>query len=625
MTARRGTELRKAAALVLLAVVSGAGLRAALPERRPPHPASPQKRAEGSYLGSGACRSCHPSEHASAQKTFHRSMTRRPDELSWDGQEGPLLPAHLRFKERDFRLTRRAADGSIRYFGPDLHEVGRALARVSRQEDTSVTWKQKKAGEVFRSAREVERELVLVTGSHHYLAFWIEGGHDADLRQFPFVYLLDEERFLPREEAFLQPPDALPYVARWNSNCIQCHTVAGQPNQTEGHDAETGEFWEKYDSSVVDLGITCEACHGPGRQHANYYRDPVRRAAAHGAKQSDDSSSPPAQHIFVPRPEKGANSSATCGQCHSFFVPNDPEEWWESGFSESYQAGQSLAKSRTVLSAFARAGEGDPEGANLIDHDLRTIFWEDGSIIVGGREYNGLTESPCYERGQGNQKLACTSCHSMHKGNPDQQIDPEKKGDNMCTACHADVGLEHSRHEPDSPGARCVNCHMPRTSYALLHGIPSHKISSPSMKMERPPNACSLCHVDRSAAWIGKELAEFGAAPAEGLPAELPLAVERALSGNAAERALYAYALGTDEAALTASGKVADLLLPRLEKDPYAAVRLIAERAKKKLTQARTREARSPRAPNLSLLSVSETHLSELEKRRDNTPIIVSE
>jgi hypothetical protein len=145
------------------------------------------------------------------------------------------------------------------------------------------------------------------------------------------------------------------------------------------------------------------------------------------------------------------------------------------------------------------------------------------------------------------------------------------------------------------------------------------------MKMERPPNACSLCHVDRSAAWIAQELAAFGSAPVEVTASEVPLAVLRALSGNAAERALYAYALGTDEAFETASGKVADLLLPRLEKDPYAAVRLIAERAKKKLVSARSERTLAPRAPNLALPALRGAQLSELEEKRDNTPIIVSE
>lgn len=621
------SELRGTAALATITVVSGAALALLLPAQAQLHPAAPRKSTDGEYLGSGACRSCHPGEHASFHRTFHSTMTRKAAELSWDGKNSPHLPAHHELYGRNFELRRDASTGVIRYFGPDLHRVGGEISRISRAPDASAQFKEQKSQEAFRAAPQVERELVLVTGSHHYLAFWIEGGEGADLRQFPFVYLLDEERFLPRSDAFLQPPDALPHIARWNSNCIQCHTVGGRPQQSEGRDPVTGEFWEKYETEVAEEGISCEACHGPGREHATYYRNPLERAFARrekSAKSAKTRSGNTAAHIFVPRAEEGENASEACGQCHSYFVPNDPQTWWESGFTENFRAGDSLEASRTILRAPA-PGADEPQGAALIDHDLRTIFWEDGSIIVGGREYNGLTESPCYERGHGDTKLACTSCHSMHKGDPNRQIDPEKKGDAMCTACHSTIGADHSRHKPDSPGARCVNCHMPRTSYALLHGIPSHKISSPSMKMERPPNACSLCHVDRTRAWIAEKLAQFGLAP-EAIPdSNIPLAVELALAGNAAERALYAYALGTNEARATASSSIAAALLPRLEKDPYAAVRLIAARARAAVDTAQGRNAKGAHAHSDTLPPLSEEILTQLEAARDNTPIIVSE
>ncbi len=607
--------LREAAALAFVSVLSGAVLLSALPWRSEPHPEAPAAEPFGGYLGSGACRSCHPSEHASFSKTYHHTMTRPAAALSWDGIRSPSIPARLEIHDRVLSLSRDSA-GAILYRGPDLHAIGRSMPALARQRDTSPELKRNKSHELFRAAPEVQRHLVLVTGSHHYLAFWIDGGEDAELRQLPFVYLLDEQRFLPREEAFLQPPDALPHIARWNANCIQCHTVGGRPRQTEGRDQATGAFWEKYDTKVVEEGISCEACHGPGARHAAHYRNPIRRVRARNAGAG-------AEFIFVPRPEEGAASAETCGQCHSYFVPKDPDEWWESGFSTSYEAGDPLSSSRTILRAPGGSDE-NTDGSHLIDHELSTIFWNDGSIIVGGREYNGLSESPCFKQGTGDRKLACTSCHSMHEGDPDRQMHPEKTGDRMCTSCHEDIDPTHSRHEPSSPGARCVSCHMPRTSYALLHGIPNHQIASPTMAMTEPPHACSLCHLDRSARWIHAELLKFGALGSEPSESDLPLAVERALSGNAAERALYAYALGTDEARTTASPKVARLVLPHLKEDPYAAVRLIAERAERKLKEPLIGGAEAA-AANPRLPSLSPAVLSRLSQNRDNTPITVSE
>lgn len=166
---------------------------------------------------------------------------------------------------------------------------------------------------------------------------------------------------------------------------------------------------------------------------------------------------------------------------------------------------------------------------------------------------------------------------------------------------------------------------MPKTSYALLHGIPNHQIASPTMEMTQPPHACSLCHVDRSASWIQMELAKFGVPVTSLELSEVPLAVERALSGNAAERALYAYALGTEETRRTASPEIARALLPRLKDDPYAAVRLIAKRAERTLSAPLPEGALDAEAANPSVLTLSPTLLSRLTKNRDTTPIIVSE
>jgi hypothetical protein len=620
---------RPAAALGLLPVVL-CGLAAAvafafwaaLPRAEKPHQAVPQPSSEGGYLGSGACAACHPSEHSSFSQTYHRTMTREAQELSFDGNASPQLPRVLELYGREFFLAKEG--NVIRYRGPDLHLIGRTLSQIAQATDVSPAWRLEKSESTFRQAPEVSRELVLVTGSHHYLAFWIEGGNDQELRQLPFVYLLDEARFIPRKDAFLQPPDALPHVARWNSNCIQCHAVGGRPKQSEGVETTTGKFWEKYATTVAEEGISCEACHGPGKQHAEHYQSPWRRARARDQGEAKD--------IFLPDEHHGANASAACGQCHSYFLPKDATEWWDSGFANSFRPGESLDASRNVLRLQPR-NEEEQEAERALGQDLSTIFWPDGSIMVGGREYNGLTTSACYLEGEGERKLSCAHCHSMHEGDPDKQLSKERIGDAMCTHCHSDVGADHTRHKPSSVGARCVNCHMPRTSYALLHGISSHHIASPSRQEPGPPNACALCHVDRDRAWIDRELSKFGAKGETGTLSasnldsdpdsdDLPLAVTRALSGNAAERALFAYAFGTDEALHTAGRTISELVLPRLKSDPYAAIRLIAERSEK-----RVRSFTEP--PNGATLRPSRlptnADLDRLSSERDDTPIVISE
>ena len=614
MMALRALWLAPCAILVALAFAL------ALPEPTVPHPALPQAHEENGYLGSSACRACHPGEYESWRQTFHRSMTRRVSELSWGTSAAPQLPQRLELYGRTFRL-KEIEPGRFGVRGPDLHLAGRTLPVLAQLKDASPDWMRKKGEEIFRSAPEVEREVVLTTGSHHYLAFWVEGGTDAELRQLPFVYFLRTGSWVPREEAFLQPPDALPFVARWNANCIQCHSVAGRPNESEGRDA-SGKFWQKYESQVAEFGISCEACHGPGAQHTQHFQNPLRRVAAH--QDHDDSKT--AAYIFNPGNASAKLGSEACGQCHSYFLPADAEDWWENGFSNSYEAGLPLSGSRTVINADDFQTEHSTE-ISALAATRESLFWDDGSMIVGGREYNGLIKSPCFEHTQDDTKMSCVSCHSMHNSDPNRQIaarfSSRHTEDKMCTQCHDSLEKTHSRHEPDSTGARCVSCHMPRTSYALLQGTRSHRISSPRAEQTSPPNACALCHVNQTRAWFTAQLAIFGdqsaAWPAPGRDAGLPWAAELSLAHNAVTRALMADALGREETLAASGVSLSRQLLPLLLQDEYAAVRHIARRSSAQLEadSQQLEPAHETRLPSGALL--------DLLKRQDTTPTVISE
>lgn len=616
---------------LLLAVTGLIGLLfvQGLRSKKAPHPATPARHQEADYQGSGACRSCHPQEYDSWNDTFHRSMTRQPNHIDWNGTTAPDWPVELELYGRRTRLTQNP-DGTILAQGPDLHFVGARLPALARTEGASSEWKRRKGEEIFRAAPEVQRELVLVTGSHHYLAFWLEGGAEAELRQLPFVFLLREKSWVARESAFLQPPDALPHVARWNANCVQCHSVAGRPRQSEGH-LPNGEFWQKYETDVSELGIACEACHGPGQAHISHFQNPLARLASERAREEErESPAPQAAAMFNPAHTR---DSEACGQCHSYFVPQDPESWWESGFSQNYEAGQPLEESRVVL----RAEHFDsPNSAlmNSVAARRESLFWADGSMIIGGREFNGLLESPCFERGQNDSKLTCTSCHSMHSGTQAGQLKRDdsstQSSDEMCTQCHESIAPTHSRHARTSPGSRCVSCHMPRTSYALLQATRSHSVSSPQADQVSPPNACVLCHLNESQTWVSARLNEFAAgtpfnsAPSASRHEQAPSwAAQQATSGNAVTRALFAHALGSEESILASGPQMSRLLLPRLKQDPYAAVRLIAERSWEQLETMS--EAQLPAPQEDASPGITGQQFNQWLAERDTTPIVISE
>ena len=45
-------------------------------------------------------------------------------------------------------------------------------------------------------------------------------------------------------------------------------------------------------------------------------------------------------------------------------------------------------------------------------------WWEDGTVLAGGREFTAMSASGCYTRG----KMSCLSCHSMHQAPPEDQL-----------------------------------------------------------------------------------------------------------------------------------------------------------------------------------------------------------
>jgi hypothetical protein len=235
---------------------------------------------------------------------------------------------------------------------------------------------------------------------------------------------------------------------------------------------------------------------------------------------------------------------------------------------------------------------------------VRDSFWADGMVRVSGREYNGLIESPCFKQAtDASRTLTCFSCHTMHKTADDRrpqaewavdQLSTGKNGDDACLTCHQSYRTtltSHTKHAPDSSGSRCYNCHMPYTTYGLLKTIRSHTVSSPSVRESLDtgrPNACNLCHLDKTLEWTQNALARsFDAQPTTLGDDEKKVAASLLwlLKGDAAKRAIVAEAMAW-EPAKRASGT--DWMAPHLATlldDPYDAVRFIAGRSLRSLPQ----------------------------------------
>jgi predicted CXXCH cytochrome family protein len=411
--------------------------------------------------------------------------------------------------------------------------------------------------------------LGLVTGSHHMQVFWVPSGQGNAQVGFPFTWLIPEQRWVPRNSTFVRPPEAPHRAEIWNLVCCRCHTTGIEPQiDSSAHTAAT---------RAGELGIACEACHGPGRRHME-----ARRA------QPDQTNVDPkilASEVVHPKKLTPERASQVCGFCHSMKWFDQSENWRAHGFR--YRPGDDLEQTTPII----RPSRADdiPGLADYLRHNpglLKDFFWPDGMIRVSGRDYSGLIESPCYKGGE----FSCLSCHSLHKGEPDRLVARNRDGNAACTQCHPKFTAEpvliaHTHHRVDSSGSQCYNCHMPHTTYGVLKAIRSHQISSPKVADQLAtgrPNACNLCHLDKTLGWTAARLSEWYGQTVPGLTTNqtsVAESVRLALTGDAGQRVLLAWHFGW-EPARRASGEnwIAPILAQLLD-DDYAAVRCVAQRS----------------------------------------------
>jgi hypothetical protein len=584
----RPRERRAALVLACMTVAGGALGVATTSVRTPPTPA-PIARGTQDFATSNACRSCHPAEYSTWHDSYHRRMTQAAAlgaVAAAELRQGGRL--HLETTGRTVELFARQQQLWARLPDPGVTSAAPAPAYEAS----------------FQAAPLREVPIQLLTGSHHHQAFWVSGARQGELRALPVVYSIDEQRLIPRREAFLNPPDATEQAVRWNSNCVQCHAVAGSPAHDERQDV--------FRTSAAELGIACEACHGAGAGHVRAMQNPLARYRAHRDQTQ--------LGLVNPAKLSSERGSQICGRCHAYFFPKRERDWWQHGFSRSYAPGDDLTQAQVLLSPEILAAPDAPQLGASAD----SLFYRDGTIRIGGREYNGLVRSPCYERGRGPRQLSCGSCHALHRGAPDDQLDPEKLGNLACTQCHAQQARDipaHTHHAPSSPGSLCYNCHMPHTSYALLGAIRSHRVDSPAFdaRTRDRPNACNLCHLEQSEAWAAERAAAwYGPQPsfvldrASARDPRTPAGAVFALSGDAAVRAVTAAALGRHESSDDAAA-LRQQLLTELGRDDYAAVRAIAERSRR---SAAPTKADAPLAP---------AEVSRLLAARDRRPITIAE
>jgi len=260
--------------------------------------------------------------------------------------------------------------------------------------------------------------------------------------------------------------------------CAVCHTSQLKNVKGVGFDVKNLEFQEP--------GINCEMCHGPSAGH-------VLETTANEYQPKSPQTPPINFHRIDNR-----QFVAICGQCHMQSAIRKPGASGELNYSTGGSFFPDML--RQPFGEFSRKG-----------------FYKDGRFRQTTFMVESLERSKCYKKAA----VSCGTCHDPHGHNAASNPTSLKlrdQPDQMCTGCHTQFqdsarASQHSHHPLGSEGSRCVSCHMPRIMDALLFRARYHQIDDiPNAEMtkrfgqEESPNACLLCHQEKDADWVQKQL-----------------------------------------------------------------------------------------------------------------------
>ncbi len=441
---------------------------------------------DAEYVGAETCGKCHTVIYDQWRDSPHAKMTRRPSAesvlgdftgASWTLPEyaradpSDDLPAARMFTQNgEYYMALRQPGGSE--FTP--FRVDYVIGYQYRQ-----TYLTLESGGVLR---RLPLEWSVARGEY-----------------FPYWNL--QENSQPSQEDLWAQMRSL--NSAWNLFCARCHT-------THLTIVEKNEQHTYADAHWVDDGIACEACHGPGSQHVNYFSgNYVNRVVAF--LNSNLRGQPVAFIANPPKLTKGQDLS-TCARCHGPDISMATTEIYRV-----YEPGYSQEGRINDISEYFEQFPLEPGRT-----DQTVEVWADGRPKGIGMLFRSFIESVEYEQAE----VRCYDCHQPHANEAPVRaglLEASSASNNYCLGCHTDLAprlAEHTRHAEGQPGSFCYDCHMPRNILNLANGnlrwTRTHTMSSiprPDLTevygLDGSPNACNDCHQDETPGWAAERVREW--------------------------------------------------------------------------------------------------------------------
>jgi hypothetical protein len=248
-----------------------------------------------------------------------------------------------------------------------------------------------------------------------------------------------------------------PAKRNWFKECGGCHATGVDPIK----------------KNFVEMGIACEACHGPGSNHVEAipgFEIPTILQASR----------------LTP-----ALAAQICGSCHT----RGRDKTGKHAYPVDYQIYKGMGNIRLYFNEISP--DDDPE-----------YFWPSGESKYSNQQYLDWKQSEHAKVG-----VNCITCHDVHRSKSALQAVGEVPNplvvirsktrlfeDQLCKSCHT-TPQYRSAHRIHTFGS-CVRCHMPRVasigeagdahSHTFRFMFPQATLKAGGL--DQQPNACNSCH-----------------------------------------------------------------------------------------------------------------------------------
>jgi hypothetical protein len=239
----------------------------------------PALAAAAGYIGSEACKNCHPTQFTGWSKSLHNAPLKTVAELGagifvndansngindfQDGLDLATTSAFASFLDNAPKLS--SANGKF------FATIGPVTYEIQRTQGGNGLWKQRYQTKVGKSYYILPFQYNEKT--RQYVTYSDNNWYNRPQTSPRFTAPYGSDNLVVQLGLLNKDSDKKGTAVSWENRCSGCHqTGLTLASQTQAY---AGDNVTEVVSGYVELNIGCEACHGPGAQHVNSSGNPA--------------------------------------------------------------------------------------------------------------------------------------------------------------------------------------------------------------------------------------------------------------------------------------------------------------------------------------------------------------